>query len=120
MLAVFAVALYRGHGEHDARALTFTTLIVANLGLIFANRSWTRTLLEHAPHAECRAVVGLRRGDRLSLPVLYVPFLRDLFHFSTLHPNDLLLCLAAGVVSVLWFEALKLMRRRPERTELRA
>jgi Ca2+-transporting ATPase len=44
--------------------------------------------------------------------VLYVPFLRDLFRFAVLHPDDLALCLAAGVFSVLWFEALKLIRRR--------
>ncbi len=45
---------------------------------------------------------------------LYVPGLRRIFQFSTLHPNDLLLCLAAGTVSILWFEALKLWgRARP-------
>ena len=37
--------LYRGQGEADARTLTITTLIIANLGLIFANRSWSRTIL---------------------------------------------------------------------------
>ena len=37
--------LYRGQGELDARTLTITTLIIANLGLIFANRSWSRTIL---------------------------------------------------------------------------
>ena len=120
VLAVFAVALYRGQGDLDARALTFTTLIVANLGLILANRSWSRTLLENlrTPNAAMWWVFG--GATAFLFTVLYVPFLRDLFHFSTLHPNDLLLCLATGVVSLLWFEALKLMRRRPERTELRA
>jgi hypothetical protein len=28
-----------------------------------------------------------------------------------LHVNDLLICLGAGVVSVLWFEALKIITR---------
>jgi Ca2+-transporting ATPase len=41
---------------------------------------------------------------------LYVPFLRDLFHFSFLHPDDLLLCLAAGSASILWFEGIKWQR----------
>ena len=43
---------------------------------------------------------------------LYVPFLRDLFHFSTLHPDDLAICLAGGLVSILWFECLKLFKQR--------
>ena len=47
--------------------------------------------------------------------VLYVPFLRDLFHFSTLHPDDLALCLAGGFVSILWFEGLKVIAARARR-----
>jgi Ca2+-transporting ATPase len=110
VLAVFAVALYRGQGELDARALSFTTLVVANLGLILADRSWSRTILAsfRTPNPALWWVVG---GALALLGcVLYVPFLRDLFRFSTLHPDDLLLCLASGVVSVLWFEALKWSR----------
>jgi Ca2+-transporting ATPase len=112
VLAVFAVALYRGQGELDARALSFTTLIVANLGLILANRSWSRTILAsfRTPNPFLWWVVG---GAVVFLGcVLYVPFLRDLFRFSTLHPDDLLLCLASGAVSVLWFEGLKWFRSR--------
>jgi Ca2+-transporting ATPase len=41
--------------------------------------------------------------------VLYIPFLRGLFHFSTLHVDDLIICLAAGVISILWFEGFKAM-----------
>jgi hypothetical protein len=43
--------------------------------------------------------------------VIYVPFLRDLFHFGTLHPNDLAPCLGAGVACILWFEAVKYFSR---------
>lgn len=43
--------------------------------------------------------------------VLYVPFLRDLFHFSTLLPDDLGLCLGSSIVSVGWFEATKWFHR---------
>jgi Ca2+-transporting ATPase len=41
---------------------------------------------------------------------LYVPFLRGLFKFSTLHPNDLLICVGGGVVSIAWFEVFKYIR----------
>ncbi len=44
--------------------------------------------------------------------VLYVPFLRDLFGFGRgpLSIGDLLLCIGAGLFSILWFEGLKLTR----------
>jgi Ca2+-transporting ATPase len=44
--------------------------------------------------------------------VLYVQVLRNVFHFSVLHPDDIVLCLGAGVFSVAWFEGLKLVERR--------
>jgi P-type Ca2+ transporter type 2C len=47
--------------------------------------------------------------------VLYVPVLRDLFHFVPLHPNDLAISLGAGVVCVVWFEIVKLLSRRKTR-----
>src|SRR5574340_591674 len=112
VLAVFAVALQRGQGEAEARALAFSTLVVANLGLIFTNRSWTRTIAAtlRFPNAALWWVTG---GALLFLGLtLYVPGLRELFRFAALQPADLALCLAAGVASILWFEALKLFRRR--------
>ena len=110
VFAVYATALYRGHTEPDARALTFTTLVVANLGLIFANRSWSRTILRtlRSPNTALWWVFG---GTVLFLGlVLYVPFLQDLFHFSRLHWIDLVICLAAGITSILWFEGFKITR----------
>jgi len=97
----------------DAIALCFATLVVANLGLIFANRSWSRTILAtlRTPNQALWWVFG---GTLFFLGlVLYVPFLRDLFHFSTLHPDDLALCLASGLVSILWFEGIKWLRTAP-------
>jgi hypothetical protein len=44
--------------------------------------------------------------------VLFIPYLRRLFHFSVLHPIDLAVCLGAGVLSVLWFEGYKMWARR--------
>jgi Ca2+-transporting ATPase len=123
VLAVFGTALYRQQGDREARALAFTTLIVANLGLIFTNRSWSRTLAEsvRTPNAAARGVYG--GGIALLLLVLYVPPLRELFHFSALHVDDLAICLGAGLLSVLWFEGFKALRgrrdatRRPDRPE---
>ncbi len=112
VLGVYVTAMYRGQGEFNARALSFTTLIIANLGLIFTNRSWSRTILQtlSSPNAALWWVAG---GALTFLGmVLYLPFLRHLFRFSRLHPVDLVICLLAGAVSILWFEVFKLLRRR--------
>ena len=118
---VYIVAFYRGQDEMDARALTFGTLIVANLGLILTNRSWSRTILAtlDAPNRALWWVVG---GALLFLGlVFYIPFLKDMFRFSTLHPVDLVICLAAGVLSILWFEGFKLFNgMRPKHSSLQS
>jgi Ca2+-transporting ATPase len=44
VLAVYAIALRLGQIEAEARALTFATFLIANLGLIFTNRSWSRVI----------------------------------------------------------------------------
>jgi Ca2+-transporting ATPase len=112
VLAIFIIALQRGQGARDARTLTFTALVIANLLLIFSNRSSQSGILAilRSPNramwwiaALALAVLGI---------VLYVPFIRELFEFSTLHPNDLALCAAAGFSSLFWLEALKFVRRR--------
>ncbi len=112
VLAVFMIALSRGNGERDARALSFTTLLVANLGLILTNRSWTRTIVDtlRSPNSALWWVSG---GALFFMGlVLYTPFLRELFRFSTLHIVDLAISLTAGIISILWFEGFKIISKR--------
>jgi Ca2+-transporting ATPase len=114
ILGVFAIALYRGQEELEARALTFTTLIIANLGLILTNRSWSRTILNtmRSPNLALWWVLG---GAAIFLgAVLYIPFLRSLFRLSTLHFVDLAICLSAGIISIAWFEGLKMVKHHKE------
>jgi Ca2+-transporting ATPase len=112
VLLVFLAARNLGRGEDDARALAVVTLILSNLALILTNRSWTRTIwgMLRSPNAALLWVLG--GAVTFVFLILYVPFLRNLCHFSILHPLDLLLCVLAAAVSIVWFEALKFFRRR--------
>ncbi len=108
---IFGISVYRHQGELDARALTFTTLILANLGLILSERSSSRLSLKvlKDPNPTLWWVIG---GSMVFLVlVLYVPFLRNLFSFSFLHSIDLAICLAGGAISLFWFECLKLWNK---------
>lgn len=111
VLSVFLIALYNGQGELDARTLSFTTLIIANLGLILTNRSWSSTIFTtlRSPNSALWWIMG---GAVTFLGfVLYFEPLQSLFSFSFLHLNDLLLCIFAGLISILWFEGLKAFKR---------
>jgi P-type Ca2+ transporter type 2C len=108
LVAIYLISLYRGQGELDARALTFTTLLLANLGLIVSERDSNRVSLATltSPNPAFWWVIG--GGLTFLGIVLYVPLLRHLFRFSYLHPIDLAICLAAGVICFFWFELLKI------------
>ena len=110
VLAVFAITWYRGQGEDDARTLTFTTLVIANLGLILTSRSMSRTF-SGMFGAGNKALWWVLGSTILVLVlVLYVPGLNELFNFGRMHVPDLAVALAAGAASVLWFELLKRLR----------
>ena len=119
LLVVFLIALYRGQDVQEARALTFTTLVAANLSLILTNRSWSRTIWATLPSANVALGWVFGGAVVLLLLVLYVPFLRKLFHFTFLHPQDLMICLFAGAFSILWFEGLKAFKKRPHSNLIR-
>ncbi len=108
VLVIYINAISRGIGENEVRAMTFTTIVIADLGLILTNRSWSETIVSNllSPNT---ALVYVFAGTVISLTlVLYVPFLQELFRFGTLSFADLALCAIAGILSILWFELFKL------------
>jgi len=111
VIVVFVSSLNRGLGEEGARAMAFASIVFGNLALILTNRSWSQTIVGTFRNRN-NALVWVFGGALLALGlVLYAPLLRDLFLFSALQPADLLICLAAGFVSVAWFELFKLFRK---------
>ncbi len=112
LLAVYRMSLQTGWSTAAARAMTFTTLVVANLALILTNRSWSRPI---------RMTLGVRNvalwwvigGAALLLTlVLYLPPLRGLFGFDALTAGSVAACAGAGLLSVVWFEVYKVLAHR--------
>lgn len=110
-LAIYGFLLQQGRGENEARAITFVSLVLANIGLILSNRFRSVNVL-----------VSLRSGNKslwwilasaivLLGIVIYVPPVRDLFRFSSMHVNDVAFCVGIGIVSVIGFEIVKYANR---------
>jgi Ca2+-transporting ATPase len=117
VMLVFAASRWLGVDDNEARAMTFTTLVIANLGLILTNRSWTRTIRGtlRTPNRALWLVLG---GTAVFLGlVLYVPALMRLFQFGRLSALDITIAIAAGALSIAWFEMLKAFRGRAARAE---
>jgi len=95
--------------EPEARALAFATLVLANLALIFANRSRGRTLWEalRAPNATLWIVTVATLG--LLALSLYLPWLAGVFRFAPLSLAELATAFGLALASVSWHQILKLL-----------
>ena len=104
---IYLVALSQGMPDTEVRALTFFSLVLSIIGLIFVNRSFSSsawvTLRRHnlALRWVLAAVAAM-----LATTLLW-PAVRTLFRFGPLHLGDLAIVLGAGVFVLVFLEAMK-------------
>jgi len=108
---VYWFGIYRGLGDGETRALSYLTLIMANLLLILANRSWSQSIFTTLRSKNTALLWVMSGAIVFMVLMLYVPFLRNLFGFSLLSPLEILICFAAALLSISWFEIYKLVRK---------
>ena len=109
---VFLWGLYFGNkNEMESRTLAFATLVIANVMLIIVNLSWSRKATDTIKNNN-KALWLVIFGSLLSLAlVLLVPVLRDLFHFSTISIEELLIIAIVGFLSVSWIKFIQPYKR---------
>jgi P-type Ca2+ transporter type 2C len=112
VLAVLWWTVVNRYGEQDVRAITFTTLVLGNVALIFVSVSRNRPVWSvfGSSNRTLWWLTGAAVG--LLLLALYVPPLRELFRFSVMHPHDLAISIAMALSGVLVLEAIKFAKRR--------
>lgn len=112
LTAVYFIGLKLGRSTDEVRAFTYATLVFSNIGLIITNRSWRNNIVQiiKTPNP---AMMWLVLGVLVLIGLItQVPGLNRLFHFYPLHAIDLAICLGAGLLSILWFEALKMIQSK--------
>ncbi len=110
-LFAYQYSVYNGYDEAVTRTMTFTVLITANIFLTLINRSFYYSILTTLKYKNNMvlfiifitiAIVGL---------ILFVKPLTSFFEFETLNFQQLLIGVAIGFISVIWFEVVKLIKR---------
>ncbi|MDI6875582.1 MAG: cation-translocating P-type ATPase [Methanomicrobiales archaeon] len=112
LLLVFSLLTTRGLDVDEARAFTFTSIVIANLGLIAVNRSWSSTLVSTFKRPNRALWVVIAAAVFFLGLVLTIPALRALFQFAPLDGMEMASAIAVGIASVFWFEIFKRVRRR--------
>lgn len=98
--------------EPQARAFAFCTLVVANLALIFSNRSRNGSMLASMQRPNRTLWVMSAGTIALLGVVIYVPVLAELFRFAPPPINVLATVAGLGLVSAIWFEMVRWARTR--------
>ncbi len=111
-MVCFRLGLDHTGSEDSGRTLAFTTLIAGNVSLILANRSWRRSVLATLARRNVASWAVVAGATLTLLLAFWVPFLHRLFRFGPVSADDLAFAAAAGVLSLAWFELLKLFKTR--------
>ncbi|MGE5309386.1 MAG: cation-translocating P-type ATPase [Deltaproteobacteria bacterium] len=112
VFTIFLLTLASGEGSVQARTLAFATLVFANLMLIVTNLSWTSSVFAILKVRNIPLAVVLAITLSALAAIIYVPSLRGLFHFSVLRQHDVIVAVSAGILSLTWFEVLKVVDRK--------
>jgi len=100
------------------RNIVFTTLILSNIFLTFANRSFTESIFttRHYKNTLTPWVILISCGFLLAINIL--PGLRNLFKLAPLSVFHYMLCQAVSLICVGWFELFKIFTRRREKEHI--
>ncbi len=111
-LAVYLLGLKWGYEAGEVRAMAFTTLIVSNIAVILTNRSWTDNIFRiiATPNKAVFWVVG--GAIFFMILILNIPFFLGLFQFQRLSFIHILVCVSAGLFTIVWFEIYKMINLR--------
>lgn len=112
VLTVFGLALWHGEGMEEARTYSFITLLIATVGLIFANRSLERNIVQAVKNPN-QSLWFLSGGATAFLGlVIYVPWLRQIFGFRSPDAGGWLICVVAGGTAIGLLEIIRMAARR--------
>jgi Ca2+-transporting ATPase len=111
VLGIYQWSVSQGYNQDLTRTMVFTTLIIANIVLTEVNRSFYYSVITTLRYKNPMVFYIISSTMGLLLLLLFVPFLSTLFKFKTLNANQLMLCVAIGSLSVLWYEVVKFIKR---------
>lgn len=92
----------------EAKAFTFLSLIIANLTLVYWERTNIHTTFIASQFLTNKILLGITFGTVLCLlTIIYIDFFAHLFQFSPLSFTKLFLSFLVGLSSLLWFIVIK-------------
>ena len=115
-LSVFMISLFMepgtmGESHEYARSMAFVTLICAELFRSYSIRNTHQTLWEIGPFSNKMLVWGTLLSFALTLIVIYIPFLANIFGTLPLSFHDWVIILPFSLLPLILGEVAKMIRK---------
>ena len=111
-LICYQYAVQHSYNETTTRTMVFTVLIAANIFLTLVNRSFYYSILTTSRYKNPLVLIIIAITIALLSLLLFVPILTNFFLFERLNGLQLAISIGFGFLSVIWFEAVKWVKRR--------
>jgi Ca2+-transporting ATPase len=116
VLILYYVFMSNNHSMEETRTIVFTTLILSNVFLTFASRSFTKTMYYTSRYKNGLAPVLIIISAIFLLVLHLVPAVRDLFQLAPITFGEFCLSFGVAFAGVMWFEVYKMGLWKPAHT----
>ncbi|MBW8523759.1 cation-translocating P-type ATPase [Chryseobacterium chendengshani] len=112
ILFIYQFSVYQGFNEPITRTMVFLTLVTSNLCLTFENRSFYYSIIATLKYKNNLFPIIAGITIFLMVLILYFTPITDFFSLEHLNFQQVLIAGGAGSVSVLWYELVKVWKRK--------
>jgi Ca2+-transporting ATPase len=109
---IYQYAVGQGSNENVTRTMIFLTLISANVLLTLVNRSFFYSVITTSRYKNNLVIIIIFITAVLMCLLLFVKPLSNIFKFESLNASQMLISIAIGFLSVIWYEGVKFFKRR--------
>jgi len=103
--------MQQGSDDAIVRTIIFITLLFCNIFLTLFNRSFLYTVLKTIAYKNNLVPLIIVITLVFIAALIYIPLVRDLFMLNTLSIKMLAGCIGVAIVSTLWIDVWKVVRR---------
>ena len=107
VLLLYFWYMKNGHSLEETRTLVFTSLVISNIFLTFANRSFTQNLFTTYSFKNNLAVPVILISVIFLAIIYFIIPVRNIFGLTSISNLSLLVSLLVAFISVFWFELYK-------------
>ena len=111
-LFIYQYSVSQEFNEMITRTMVFTVLIAANIFLTLVNRSFYYSIFSVMKYKNNLVLMIISVTVFLTGLLIYVVPLAKFFQFEALNTHQLIFSVATGFLSVIWYEAVKWVKRK--------